>query len=131
MPDPTPTPSPQPHDELAAARTEIERLKTEHARETVRRAIEQSVADSIDPETARLLMERAIESAPDKTAAIPGASKALRAAKPFLFAPRSGASASSSAAAPPADEAARAARQGRESGDRKDLLRYLRLRAGG
>ena len=86
-------------------------------------------ADAIDIEAARLLTEVAVESMqePDIAEAV----EDLRRHKPFLFQPDSG-QVDGLALAPQIegldDPLAQAAEQAQHSGDRRDLLRYLRLR---
>jgi hypothetical protein len=95
--------------------------KTSIDRELVRQG-------AIDVETAALLTETAVASMekPDVKAAIGD----LRRGKPFLFrtAPRASAMSGTPSEVSPLDDAAAAAR---ESGDRRALLRYLRMRRGG
>ena len=97
-----------------------------------RRTVERELAreGAIDVETAALLTEAAVAgmAKADLRAAI----AELKRAKPFLFRaaspPRSGAMAGASSDSPSTlDDAAAAAR---ESGDRRVLLRYLRLKRG-
>jgi hypothetical protein len=128
MPDPTDPPDPA--AELASLRAELDRIKTQQASEETRRAIDAAITGTIDPDAARILIERAIEPASpqDKAKAITAAAKALRTSKPYLFASRTGASASGAASTPPTDEVAQAAQRARESGSRRDLVQYLRLR---
>ena len=86
-------------------------------------------ADAIDIDAARLLTEAAVQSMdePDVTEAV----EDLRRHKPFLFHPDSS-EADGLALAPMIeghdDPLAQAAEQAQHSGDRRDLLRYLRLR---
>lgn len=86
-------------------------------------------ADAIDIDAARLLTEAAVQTMnePDVTEAVDD----LRRHKPFLFHPDSS-DAGGLALAPMIegqdDPLAQAAEQAQHSGDRRDLLRYLRLR---
>lgn len=86
-------------------------------------------ADAIDMDAARLLTEAAVQSMdePDVTEAV----EDLRRHKPYLFHPDSS-QAEGLALAPQIegldDPLAQAAEQAQHSGDRRDLLRYLRLR---
>ena len=86
-------------------------------------------ADAIDLDAARLLTEVAVQSMaePDVAEAV----EDLRRHKPYLFHP-DGSSAEGLALAPQIEGAddplAQAAEQAQHSGDRRDLLRYLRLR---
>lgn len=85
-------------------------------------------SDAIDLEAARLLTERIVAEMdePDVKAAV----EDLRRHKPYLFR-RSHAARSSSAAVDGARlDADHAAAEARATGDRRDLLRYLRLRRG-
>ena len=86
-------------------------------------------ADAIDLETARLLTEQAVSMMDE--ADIELAVKDLRRHKPYLFRRRQ--AQAPSAMAPSIelaglDPAEQAAEQASRSGDRRDLLRYLRLR---
>ena len=86
-------------------------------------------ADAIDLDAARLLTEAAVQQMdePDVTEAV----QDLRRHKPYLFHPDSS-DAQGLALAPVIEGAddplAQAAEQAQHSGDRRDLLRYLRLR---
>lgn len=88
-----------------------------------------SEADAIDIDAARLLTEAVVQTMdePDVTEAV----EDLRRHKPFLFHPDSS-DAQGLALAPQIegsdDPLAQAAEQAQHSGDRRDLLRYLRLR---
>ncbi len=88
-----------------------------------------SEADAVDVEAARLLTEAAIQSMsePDVAEAVAD----LRRHKPYLFRDTSQ-STGGLALAPQIDgldePLAKAAEQAQHSGDRRDLLRYLRLR---
>jgi alanyl-tRNA synthetase len=86
-------------------------------------------AEPIDMEAVRLLTEQAVQQmdAPDVQTAV----AELRQRRPYLF--RQSTSAAGSAMAARMDEEAmpaseRAAEEAASSGDRRDLLRYLRLR---
>lgn len=85
-------------------------------------------SEAIDLDAARLLTERAVMEMdePDVAEAV----EDLRRHKPYLFRKRRGATASAMSArvSDEGDDAAQAAEQAIASGDRKDLLRYLRLR---
>lgn len=86
-------------------------------------------ADTVDMEAARLLTEVAVQSMdePDLAEAVDD----LRRHKPYLF-HREGRGVGGLALAPRLegvdDPLAQAAEQAQHSGDRRDLLRYLRLR---
>jgi chromosome segregation ATPase len=86
-------------------------------------------ADAIDVDAARLLTEAAVQTMdePDVAEAV----QDLRRHKPYLFHPDS-TSSDGLALAPQIegndDPLAQAAEQAQHSGDRRDLLRYLRLR---
>ncbi len=83
-------------------------------------------AEAIDEHAARVLLERVMEES--GVSAAEGL-RMLRRDKPFLFAPaRSGAMGSRLGPADPLDDLARCARA---SGDRHDLLAYLRRRRAG
>lgn len=110
--------------ELAEARETIRALER---RQKIDAVLAQS--DPIDLEVARLLTEAAVRvmDEPDVKLAIDD----LRRQKPYLFRRREGGPAGMPARPPraaPADTADAAARRAVESGDRRDLLRYLRLR---
>ena len=86
-------------------------------------------ADAIDLEAARLLTEQAVTTMdePDVELAV----RDLRRHKPYLFRRRSDTTNSAMAPNIPShgpDPAEQAAEQAARSGDRRDLLRYLRLR---
>lgn len=110
--------------------------EAEQARETVtrlerRQQIDALLADTgaVDLEVARLLTEAAVEQMDDADVRL--AIDDLRRAKPYLF---RHATAASAAAMPakqsdgPVRRAEEAAESARSSGDRRELLRYLRLR---
>lgn len=89
-------------------------------------------ADAIDLETARLLTERAVSlmDEPDVELAVSD----LRRHKPYMFRriTASGVSAMAPSIGPDGhDPAEQAAEQATQSGDRRDLLRYLRLKRRG
>ncbi len=95
---------------------------------------ELTAARAVDLETARLLTEATISEMDEPDVAV--AVRELCERKPFLFACRRGGSGAGSAMSP-ASEAARGndgldamARRARSSGDRGELLRYLRVRRG-
>ncbi len=108
---------------LAASR---EALGTAERRREIEREL--SRLGAIDLETTALLTEAALAGAekPDAKAAI----AALKRSKPFLFRAPVRASAMS-AAVEPTSGLESAAAAARESGDRRALLRYLRMRRGG
>lgn len=89
-------------------------------------------ADTMDFEVARLLTEAAVESMDEPDVALAIAD--LRRGKPYLFRQRAAASAAAMSArtrgnaSPSTIEAAQVAAA---SGDRRDLLQYLRLRRSG
>jgi len=125
------TPSP----DLAAPLADTERLLAQ-AREALdaserKRQIERELSQegAVDLETAAMLTEAAVAGM-DK-ADVRAAVADLRKRKPFLF--RAGPSRGSSVMGGqlPADPLADAAAAARDSGDRRALLRYLRLRRGG
>jgi hypothetical protein len=105
------------HEAVDAAerRRETERLLTEHG--------------ALDMETALLLTEAAVSQMDEPDVA--GAVEELRRRKPFLFRAASTASAMSRVAEGAGDALERAAVEARESGDRRLLLRYLRLKRSG
>jgi hypothetical protein len=136
MPENTPTPpsvsDPAPEAPLTLKLAETEQFLAQ-AREALdaaerKHAIERELwaQGALDVETAALLTEAAVAglSAPDARAAVAD----LKRRKPFLFrTPPSaaGAMAGHAAAAGTLDQAAADAR---DSGDRRALLRYLRLK---
>lgn len=138
MPD-TPTiaaesASDQLHAALSEARQELDALRSALDAAERRRHIERALIEegAIDLETTALLAEPAVTST--DPAALPAAAASaasdLKRRKPFLFArrpPRSSAMAPISA--PSKSESLALSRQAAvTSGDRADLLRYLRLR---
>lgn len=110
--------------------------KLDEAEQTIhhlerRQKIDETLAasDPIDTEAVRLLTEQTIQQMdePDVQAAV----EELRQRRPYLFHQQSGASGSAMAARvadQPAHEPEQAAEHAAMSGDRRDLLRYLRLR---
>jgi hypothetical protein len=120
--------------ELEAKLAETERTLAE-SREALdaaerKREIERELSrqGAIDLETAAMLTEAAVASMDRKDAK--AAIADLKRSKPFLFRPPVRTSAMSGAVEPESgiEQAAAAAR---ESGDRRALLRYLRMRRGG
>lgn len=119
---------------------ELERLAAELARKLEAaeaqaaareraRQVERALADTgaIDMETATLLVERDLGSAPSPD--IAGAVAELRRRKPYLFGAGPRASAmSGEAGVPVPDSLAAAADEARATGDRSALLRYLRMK---
>jgi len=110
--------------------------RAEQAEQTIdalerRQRIEQLLAeaDAIDVDAARLLTEAAVQAMDEPN--IAEAVADLRRHKPYLFHPDSG-DAPGLALSPQIEGAddplAQAAEQAQHSGDRRDLLRYLRLR---
>lgn len=117
----------QRYDDLqqSLAEAEFQVALTERRRQIDQMLIE---SDAIDLEAARLLTEATIEQMDDADVEL--AVEELRARKPYLF--RRSATCSGGSLSPhprrnghPASEAAEAAAV---TGDRRDLLRYLRLR---
>lgn len=87
-------------------------------------------ADAVDLEVARLLTERAVMQMEEPDVAL--AIEDLKRHKPYLFRPAP--SSDSTAVMGPrleTDAAAQAAEQAMTSGNRRDLLAYLRLRRRG
>lgn len=128
-------------EKLAACEQRIEALEgeLESAREMLsgverRSEIELALTESgtIDLETARLLTEASIASMDDPDIAV--AVRELRARKPYLFGKGTTAASSSvmgTMSAPSEDEEIGSmADRARGSGDRAELLRYLRARRG-
>lgn len=112
--------------ELAGEREAVD--EAERQREIERQLRE---ARAIDLETARLLTESAVAGMdePDVARAV----AELRKSKPYLFAPSVGAGTGVMAghiAHGGRNELACAAEEARSSGDRRALLRYLRLKRG-
>ncbi|MFA7235867.1 MAG: hypothetical protein WC058_03295 [Phycisphaeraceae bacterium] len=111
-------------DQLDLARRTIDAVER-------RRKIDQMLveSDAVDLEAARLLTELAVEQMdePDVAAAV----EELRQRKPYLFRRRGGGGATLSPRPRPGNGGGTlddAAEQASQSGDRRDLLRYLRLR---
>lgn len=123
--------------QLAAAQERLDQMRAQldEAQDAVtalerRQKIDALLADAeaVDLEAARLLTEAAVAdmTEPDVAAAVAD----LRRHKPYLFR-RRGSGALTQAARPAAeasDDAQLAAHQAAATGDRRDLLRYLRLR---
>ena len=114
----------QAEQELAGAHEAVD--AAERRRETERLLAEHG---ALDLETALLLTEAAVAQMDEPDVA--GAVEELRRRKPFLFSHASGASAMSQASEGVTGEIERAAAEARESGDRRLLLRYLRLKRSG
>lgn len=122
------------HDEQTVEQ-EIEQLRQENARlvEQVaaverRHRIDQLLieAEAIDLEAARVLTEHTVEQMDD--ADVSEVVEDLRRHKPWLFQAARRESGSMSPRVPATDEAADAAERAIETGNRRDLLRYLRMR---
>lgn len=113
--------------ELAALRGELDAARQQLQRTERRQRIDQLLieSDAIDLQAARLLTEAAIAEMDD--ADVAAVVDDLRRHKPYLFRRREEAGAMSPRprGAEPSDEAAAHAAA---TGDRRDLLRYLRLR---
>ncbi len=113
---------------LAEASTELERAREQMAHVDRLRQIDQQLiaADAVDLEAARLLTEHAIEQMDD--AQISEVVDDLRRHKPYLFRRRE--SLGGPSPRPRGTDGAldEAAAHAAASGDRRDLLRYLRLR---
>jgi hypothetical protein len=131
--------------ELEETRRALKELQQQRAAETAARLMDQAASDALDPDTVRLLIRDALNNsrtalkeqanalADGGLAAIERAVADLRRTKPFLF--TRPAPAPSPAAASPAlpvhddDQRLRdAAVRARNTGDRRDLLHYLRIR---
>lgn len=105
--------------EVASLRAQLEALER-------RRTLERELGDAADLDAAVLLAEHALSAmdAPDPARA----ARDLRRRLPFLF--RTGASISAMAGRTPPPGPEDLARQARESGDQRTLLKYLRARRG-
>lgn len=105
--------------QVASLRAQLEAVER-------RRALERELGDAADVEAAVLLAEHALSAMdrPDPARA----ARDLRRRLPFLF--RSGSSASAMAGRAPPAGPDDLAREARESGDHRTLLRYLRARRG-
>ena len=120
------------HDQLEAQRQEIESLQKTIAslerRERLARLLRES--DAIDVDAATLLTELAVAqmAEPDLEAAV----AELKSARPFLFKSSrqrgSGVMSPRESDPPRGATIDRAAEHAAESGSRRDLLRYLRLK---
>lgn len=112
------------HEELAETRATLD--DAERKRQAERLLAEHG---ALDLETAMLLTEAAVAQMdePDVAAAV----QELRARKPFLFARASHASVMSGHAESEPDPIEDAAADARATGDRRVLLRYLRLKRTG
>jgi len=84
---------------------------------------------AVDVETVAMLTEAAVAGMPK--ADVRAAVADLRKRKPFLFRTGSARGSGVMGGQAPGDHLSDAAAQARESGDRRALLRYLRLRRGG
>lgn len=136
-PQPVSVPSDDQRRRAEAAEARAAQLERQLAetRETLdaaerRRAISEGLAQAqaLDLETAALLTEAAVAQMAE--ADVGAAIADLKRRKPFLFrqAPRPGAMSPAPRAAAPRDTLADAASAARDSGDRRALLEYLRLR---
>ena len=121
--------------DLAVKLTETERLLAQ-AREALdaserKRQIERELSQegAIDLETAAMLTEAAVAGMPK--ADVRAAVAELRKRKPFLFRAAPARASGVMGGQAPADPLSDAAAAARDSGDRRALLRYLRLRRGG
>ncbi len=115
---------------LTAAKSQIEESKAARAAEERRRAVDAAVAGAVDAETARILVEHALGKGElgDVNAAAANIVADLKRRKPFLFAPP-GASGAAAPATRPADTDLRdAAERAAHTGDRRELLRYMRAK---
>ena len=116
--------------ELARLRGELEEARKTVTHLERRQAMDALLADAeaVDLEAARLLTEAAVAAMtePDVKLAV----EDLRRTKPYLFARRSGARGSAMGARvrESGEDAEAAAERAATSGDRRDLLRYLRLK---
>lgn len=110
---------------------EMEELRTSNAQQQRERdlEIELALAEAIDVETARLLVDRVMDA--DESIDVPAAVAEVKRAKPFLFRGSTRRSVMSGQAIPEGrDVLASLADEARLSGDRAALLRYLRARRG-
>lgn len=118
--------------ELESARTDLAEREATITQLERRMRIDELLrdADAIDLEAARLLTEAAVAAMdePDVDAAV----AELRSRKPRLFASTSPPRPFAQGAGDdePTDEAMHAAAEAHATGNRRDLLRYLRLRRG-
>jgi len=127
--------------ELAAAQRELMQLRIANAREQHMAKI---LAQAVDADVMRALVEKATNAVTDP-AQIPGAviaaGEELRLGKPFLF--RGGGGSSGGSGKPPSatgrlqaplplrdEEVAALAKRAKETGNRRDLMAYLRARRG-
>ncbi len=132
MPDPTPQPDDVQtlRDELATTQAALAEAQQTITALERRQRIDALLAesDAVDIEVARLLTETAVATMdePDLQRAVDD----LRRDKPYLFRRQSAAGASAMPArsddAPPPTQAA--AQQALATGNRRDLLRYLRMK---
>jgi hypothetical protein len=127
----TPPASPDPSTKLAETESLLAQAREALDAAERKRQIERELfaENAIDVETAAMLTE----------AAVAGMAKAdvravvadLRKRKPFLFRPAAPRASAVMGNQSPADPLSDAAAHARDSGDRRALLRYLRLRRGG
>lgn len=118
--------------ELAEAKERIADLEQRLSSESRRYELERQLSEAgvVDLETALVLAERKLE---DESVTVEQAVSSLKSSKGFLFrGPErsSGASALSGSPARPRDSLEDLAREARETGDRRAVLRYLRRRRG-
>lgn len=124
----------------AELEAENKRLREQLVRAERRRSIDAALveASAIDLETARLVVESELSQADDPSAedAVARAVEVTRASKPFLFGAASepsfpaGGAMAPMAAPPDGDGLEDLASSARSSGDRRELMRYLRARRG-
>lgn len=110
---------------------EMEELRVSTARQQRQRdmEVELALAEAIDVETARLLVERVLEA--DTSLDVPAGVAEVKRTKPFLFRNSTRRSVmSEQAAGEGRDLLVGLADEARASGDRAALLRYLRARRG-
>ncbi len=118
-------------DRLAQSESSLEQARHTIDAVELRRTIEHDLveADAIDLETATILTQAALETMDEPDAAV--AIQDLRRRKPFLFRSQSNRPSAMSALSRPGqgalDDVAESARR---SGDRRELLRYLRMKRG-
>lgn len=118
-----------PTDRGAQLEQDLARVNEELARERRGREVDRLLfsAHATDPDSARVLVERAMEEGLDAGRAV----ALVIQRSPALFRQQPPAGATMAPAARAATDIERAQREAEETGDRRALLRYLRLRRQG
>ena len=124
-------------EELAKARSEVTEIQAHHAAMERERAIEAALVEqgAVDLETARLVVESCLEKDEGKT--VMEVLAEVQEQKPFLFRPpappvppETASGVMSAHGGGAGGVIKRAEKEARESGHRRDVLRFMRLRRG-